>query len=155
MKLHTLVEEADQLEGSTPAEDGEEEERVVFLVCGEIFNQSGYKVIVHAFVTQQPIPVVVEEQGQPDWKDGEAPQQKLQQREVADKQGVDTKELASLNIPVEISTQIRRYEPEDEVIPDFVEEVCIVTPEHSQDTELIGMEPQQQNDDEVEQDVDT
>ena len=32
-------------------------------MCGEIFNQSGYKVIVHAFVTQQPVPVAVEEQG--------------------------------------------------------------------------------------------
>ena len=54
-------------------------------MCGEIFNQSGYKVIVRAFVTQQPVPTAVEEQGQPDWKDGEAPQEKLQQREVADK----------------------------------------------------------------------
>ena len=62
--LHTLVEAAKQLEGSTPAKDGEEEERVVFPVCGEIFNQSGYKVIVRAFVTQQPLPVFMEEQGQ-------------------------------------------------------------------------------------------
>ena len=50
-KLHTLVEVAYRLEGSPPVEDGEEEERVVFPVCGEIFNQSGYKVIVRAFVT--------------------------------------------------------------------------------------------------------
>ena len=33
-------------------------------VCGEIFNHLGYKVIVHAFVTQQPVPVAVKEQGQ-------------------------------------------------------------------------------------------
>ena len=33
-------------------------------VCGEIFNQSSYKVIVRAFVTQQPIPATVEEQVQ-------------------------------------------------------------------------------------------
>ena len=84
-KLHTLVEAVDQLEGSTPAEDGEEEERVVYPMCGEIFNQSGYKVIVCAFVTQQPIPTTMEEKGQPDWKDGEAPHEKLQQGEVADK----------------------------------------------------------------------
>ena len=45
-KLHTLVEAADQLEGSPPAEDGEEEERVVYPVCGEIFNHSRCKVIV-------------------------------------------------------------------------------------------------------------
>ena len=63
-KLHTLVEAVDQLEGSPPAKDGEEEERVVCPVCGEIFNQSGYKVMFHAFVTQQPVPAVVEEQGQ-------------------------------------------------------------------------------------------
>ena len=76
-KLHTLVEAADQLEGSTPVEDGDEEERLVCPVCGEIFNQLGYKFIVHAFVKQQPIPTAVEEQGQPDWKDGETPQEKL------------------------------------------------------------------------------
>ena len=63
-KLQTLVEAANQLEGSTLAEDGEEEERVVYLVCGEIFNQSGYKVIVHAFVTQQPVLAAVEEREQ-------------------------------------------------------------------------------------------
>ena len=33
-------------------------------MCGEIFNQLGYKVIVHSFVTQQPLPAAVEEQGQ-------------------------------------------------------------------------------------------
>ena len=75
--LHTLVEVADQLEGSTPTEVGDEEERVVCPMCREIFNQSGYKVIVCAFVTQHPVPTTVEEQGQPDWKDGEAPQEKL------------------------------------------------------------------------------
>ena len=32
-------------------------------MCGEIFNQLGYKVIVRAFVTQQPAPAAVEEQG--------------------------------------------------------------------------------------------
>ena len=54
-------------------------------MCGEIFNQSHYKGIVFSFVTQKPIPTALEEQGQPDWKDGEAPQEKLQQREVVDK----------------------------------------------------------------------
>ena len=57
---------------------------MVCLVCGEIFNESGYKVIVHAFVTQQPAPTAVGEQGQPDWKYGEAPQERLQQKEVVD-----------------------------------------------------------------------
>ena len=50
--MHTLVEAADQLGGSTPTEVVDEEERVVCPVCAEIFNQSGYKVIVRAFVTQ-------------------------------------------------------------------------------------------------------
>ena len=59
-----MVEATDKLEGSTPTEAGDEEERVVCPVCGEIFNQSGYKLIVHAFVTQQPIPASMEEQGQ-------------------------------------------------------------------------------------------
>ena len=150
-----MVEAAYQLEGSAPAEVGDEEERVVFPVCGEIFNESGYKVIVHAFITQQPAHTVVEEEGQPDWKDGEAPQEKLQQKEVADKQDVDTQEPTSLNIPVEIATQFGTKEAEDEVIPDLVEEGCTVTPEPSHDIEIIEMEPQQHNNDEVEQDFDT
>ena len=45
-------------------------------VCVEIFNQSGYKVIVHAFVTQQPIPAAVEEQGQ------EAPKMEVRDVEI-------------------------------------------------------------------------
>ena len=51
-KLHTLVEAADQLEGLIHAEAGNEEERVVCPMCGEIFDESGYKVIVHAIATQ-------------------------------------------------------------------------------------------------------
>ena len=124
-------------------------------MCGEIFNESGYKVIVRAFVTQQPAPIVMEEQGQPDWKDGEAPQERLQQKKVADEQDANTQEPTSLNILAEIATQVGTDEPEDEVIPDFVEEICTMTPEPSQDIELIGMEPQQQNNDEVKQDADT
>ena len=49
-RLHTLVEAVDQLEGSPPDEEGDELEKVVFLECSEIFNQSGYKVIVWEFV---------------------------------------------------------------------------------------------------------
>ena len=52
-RLHTLVEVADQVEGSFPVEKGEELENVFFLACGEIFNQSVYKVIVRAFVAQK------------------------------------------------------------------------------------------------------
>ena len=60
-KLQTLVEAVDKLEGSAPAEAGNEEERVVCPACGEIFNESSYKVVVHAFATQQPAPIAVEE----------------------------------------------------------------------------------------------
>ena len=81
----------------------------------------------------------MEERGQPDWKYGEAPQDKLQQKEVGDEQDDDTQEPTSLNIPVEIATKIGTEEPEDEVIPDFVEEVCTMTPEPSQGTEPLGM----------------
>ena len=74
------------------------------------------------------------EEGQYDWKDGEAPQEQLQQREVADKQGADTQELAFPNIHVEVATQIGTSELEDEIIPDFIEEFCVVNPEPSQGT---------------------
>ena len=37
---------------------------MVWPVCEEIFNLSCYKVIVHAFVTQQLVPIGMEEQGQ-------------------------------------------------------------------------------------------
>ena len=40
-------------------------EKVVCPACGEIFNQSGYKVIVSAFDTHKPTPVVEEGQGEP------------------------------------------------------------------------------------------
>ena len=81
-------------------------------------------------MTQQPVPTAMEEQGQSDWKDGEAPQEKLQQREVADKQGADTQESSFMNILVEVATQIGTGEPEAEIIPDFIE-VCVMTPEPS------------------------
>ena len=50
-KLHTLVEVADQLEGSNPTEPGNEEERVVYPNCGEIFKESCYKIVIHGFTT--------------------------------------------------------------------------------------------------------
>ena len=36
---------------------------MVFPTCGEIFNQSGYKVIVHAFVAQKPTLTIGEDRG--------------------------------------------------------------------------------------------
>ena len=77
------------------------------------------------------------EEGQSDWKDDEASQEQLQQREVVDKQGPHTQELGFLNILVEVTTQIGAEELEADNIPDFNEEVYAVTPEPSQDTKLI------------------
>ena len=141
LKLHTLVEAADQVEGSTTVEASDEEERVVCPMCGEIFNQSGYKVIVRAFMTQQLVPAAVEEQGQSDWKDGEAPQEQLHPGGVVDKHGVDTQEPTFPNIPIEVATQIGTDELEAEIIPNFIEEVYAMTLESSQGIELIEMEP--------------
>ena len=93
--------------------------------------------------------------GQSDQKDSEAPQEKPQQMEAADRQGVDTQEPASSNIRVEVATQIGVDEPEIENIPDFNEEVYDVTPEPSQDIGLVEMESQQQENEEVNQDVAT
>ena len=63
--LHRLVEAVDQLEGSSPAKEDEEVEKVVCPTYQEIFNQSGYIVIVHAFGTQNPTPTTEEEQEAP------------------------------------------------------------------------------------------
>ena len=66
-----------------------------------------------------------------------------QQNDDEVEHGADTQEPASLNILLEVATQMGVDEPEVENIPEFNEEVCVVTPEPSQDTELIEMEPQQ------------
>ena len=50
--MHTLVEAADQVEGSDPTKPINEEERVVCPTCGEIFKESGHKIVIHAFTTQ-------------------------------------------------------------------------------------------------------
>ena len=59
-KLHTLVEVGDQLKGSNPTEAGNEEERVVYPTCGEIFKEEGHKIVIHAFTTQQSSPTIEE-----------------------------------------------------------------------------------------------
>ena len=60
-RLHTLVEAIDLLERSPYAEQGEEVEKVVFPKWGGIFNQSGYKFTVRAFVAQKLTKEVGEE----------------------------------------------------------------------------------------------
>ena len=64
-RLHTLVEAANQLEGSPPVEEGDELDKVVYPKCGEIFDQSGYKVIVRAFGAQKPAQATEEEKEAP------------------------------------------------------------------------------------------
>ena len=59
-KLHTLVETADQLKGSNPTKPRNEEERVVCPTYGEIFKESGHKIVIHAFTTQQFAPTTEE-----------------------------------------------------------------------------------------------
>ena len=75
-------------------------------------------------------------------RSGEIPQEKLQEKEVSNEQDAATQEPASLNIPIKISTNPRTEEPEDEVIPDFMDEDCIETPKSSHDTEIIDIELQ-------------
>ena len=110
-----MVEAADQVEGSDPTEPGNEEERVVCPTCGEIFNESGYKIIIHAFTTQQSAPTTVEGQVQLDLRDGGTPQEKLQEKEAADEQDVVTQEPASLKI---IDGEIPKEELQEKEVSD-------------------------------------
>ena len=63
--MHTLVEAVDQLEGSPPDEEGDEIDKVVYPKCGEIIDQSGYKVIVWEFVVQRPAQVTEDKKEAP------------------------------------------------------------------------------------------
>ena len=78
-----------------------------------------------------------------------------QQNDDEVEQDTDTQEPASLNILVEVATQMGEEEPGIENILEFNEEVCTVTPEPSQETEIIEMESQQQENEEFNQDVAT
>ena len=51
-KMYTLVEAADQLEGSNSTELGKEDERVICPTCGEIFKEVGHKIVIRACTTQ-------------------------------------------------------------------------------------------------------
>ena len=105
-KLHTLVKAADQLEGLIPTEPGNEEERVVYPTCREIFKEAGHNIVIHAFTTQQSAPAM---------------------EEVGEKEDVVTQEPTSLNILAEVATNSRIEEPRDEVIPDCGDENCTMT----------------------------
>ena len=128
--MHTLVEAADQLEGSNSTEPGKEEERVVCPTCGEIFKEAGHKIVIHAYATQQFAPTI---------------------EGAAEKEDAITQEPASLNILVEVATNSGIEEPRDEIIPNSGDEDCTLTPECSRDTKIIEVEPQRQDNDEIEQ----
>ena len=63
--MHTLVEAAGQLEGSSHDEEGDELDKVVCPECGEISYQSGYKVIVQEFGAQKPAQATEKEKEAP------------------------------------------------------------------------------------------
>ena len=157
--MHTLVEAADQIEGSLLAEEGEELEKVVFPECGEIFTQSRYKVTVHAFVAKKPTQVVGEEKitSTGELRDEEEPEVEripnVEARECdqlqAHPQGVVTQEPTTLEMFVEAVTQLEVSVPEVETIPDLNLGVFTMTPEQSQDIELVEGEFQQQENVEV------
>ena len=84
-------------------------------------------------------------------EDGEIPQEKLHEKEVLDEKDDAMQEPTSLNIRVEIATNPGTEEPEDEVVPEFMDEDCTETPKSSHDTEIIDIELHQQNNDEVKQ----
>ena len=120
-----MVEVGDKLEGPNPTERGNEEERVVYPTCGEIFKEAGHKIVIRAFTTQQSAPTT---------------------EEVAEKEDAVTQEPSSLNILAEVATNSRTEEPRDEVIPDCGDEYCTMTPEPSlnvlvQVSDQMGGEP--------------
>ena len=65
-RLHTLVEAVDQLEGSSPAKEDEEVEKVACPTCVKFFSQLSYIVKVQAFETHKPTPAAEEGQEAPD-----------------------------------------------------------------------------------------
>ena len=151
--MHTLVEVADQIEGSLTIEEGDELKKVFFLECGEIFSQSRYKVTLHAFVAQKPTQTVGEERGTyaGELRDKEEPEMEgipnVEVRECdqfqAQPQGVVKQEPKNLEIFVETATQLEVSELEVETIPYLNLGVLTMNPEQSQDTKLVEGELQQ------------
>ena len=75
------------------------------------------------------------------------PKGKLQEEEVSEKEDVVTQEPTSLNILAKVATNSGIEESRDEVMPDYGDEDCTMTPESSHDTKIIEVEPQQQSND--------
>ena len=137
-------------------------EKVVCPACGEIFSQSGYTVTVHAFDTQNPAPADEEEQETPDvelrkedeLEVGPIPNIELEEVEkiqpqpselmdqpnignIEAKQSASTQEPTPSKIFVEYTIKKESIQPEIEVIPDPNLEFLTMTPETSQDTDLV------------------
>ena len=128
--MYTLVEAADQLEGSNSTEPGEEDERVICPTCGEIFKEAGHKIIICTCTAQQSAPII---------------------EEAAEKEDAATQEPASLTLLAEVAINPVTEELKDEIMYDDGDRDCTVTPECSDDIDIIEAEPQRQDIDELEQ----
>ena len=120
-KMYTLVEAADQLEGSNSTEPSDEDERMIYPTYGEIFKEVGHKIIIHTCTTQQSVPTM---------------------EEPAEREDVVTQEPASLTIRAEVATNPVTEELKDEIMYDDGDRDCTITPECSHDIEIIEAEPQ-------------
>ena len=114
-------------------------ENIVCPECGEIFSQSGYKVTVRAFVAQKPTQAVGEEKetsavelrGENEPEVEMIPDIEVRKHEqlLSQPQGVVTQEPTTLEIFVEVATQLEVSELEVETIPDLNLGVFTMTPE--------------------------
>ena len=129
-KMYTLVEAADQLEGSNSTEPGKEDECVICPTYGEIFKETGHKIIMCTCTVPQSAPTT---------------------EENAEKEDAVTQEPASLNILVEVATNSVAEEKKDEIMHNVGDKDCTITPECSQDIEIVEAEPQGQGIDILEQ----
>ena len=58
--MYTLVEAADQLEGLNSPKPGKEDECVICPTCGEIFKETGHKIIMRTWIVPQLAPTIEE-----------------------------------------------------------------------------------------------
>ena len=126
--MHTLVEAADQLEGSNSTDPGKEDEWVICPACGEIFKKKGHEIIFST--AQQPMSTM---------------------EEPAEKEDAATQEPSSLTTLAEAATNPMTEEKNDEIRNDDGDKDGTVNLECSHDIEMIEAEPQGQDTNELEQ----
>ena len=119
--MYTLVEAADQVEGSHSTEPDKEEECAICPTCGEIFKETGHKIILRTYTAQQS---------------------EATREEHAEKEDAVTQEPASLIILAETATNPMTEEKKDEIRNDDGDKDCTVKSECSHDIEMIEAEPQ-------------